>query len=298
VTFGLEKSILLCLLRGLLPIDGWLSNHAEHCGRNNHDNMGAKCLSRNPLSADISAAIDAVVLSGGSLFGLDAAGGVVSYLRGLGRGLRIGTANVPIAVQAITFDLLNGGNKDWGRMPPYWEMGWRAAEAASSELFSLGTFGGGFGATTVNLKGGLGSASTTTGRGYIVGAITVVNAAGTPKLDLPLQTARLVPSPAAFFEATALEIFGCATGVARQIWIRSLSTPKNRRIRTGASAVEASTTEAHLRRDDRVCRAAHHGRRVVAIHEGQARAVPSRRRSRMDGVVYFIVTHCLEPRRK
>jgi hypothetical protein len=77
-------------------------------------------------------------------------------------------------------------------------MGWRAAEAASSELFSLGTFGGGFGATTVNLKGGLGSASTTTGRGYIVGAITVVNAAGTPKLDLPLQTAWLVPSPAAF----------------------------------------------------------------------------------------------------
>jgi L-aminopeptidase/D-esterase-like protein len=123
-------------------------------------------------------AIDAAVLSGGSLFGLDAAGGVISYLRGLGRGLRIGTANIPIAVQAITFDLLNGGDKDWGRMPPYWELGWRAAEAASSGSFPLGTVGGGFGATTVNLKGGLGSASATTGRGYMVGAITVVNAAG------------------------------------------------------------------------------------------------------------------------
>jgi L-aminopeptidase/D-esterase-like protein len=123
-------------------------------------------------------AIDAAVLSGGSLFGLDAAGGVVSYLRGIGRGIRIGTANIPIAVQAITFDLLNGGDKDWGRMPPYWEMGWRAAEAASSESFALGTVGGGFGATTVNLKGGLGSASVMTGRGYMVGAITVVNAAG------------------------------------------------------------------------------------------------------------------------
>ena len=75
--------------------------------------------------------IDAVVLSGGSLFGLDAAGGVVSFLRGQGRGLMIGSVNVPIAVQAIAFDLLNGGDKDWGRMPPYWELGWQAAERAT-----------------------------------------------------------------------------------------------------------------------------------------------------------------------
>src|SRR5690606_33386413 len=58
--------------------------------------------------------LDAVVLSGGSLFGLDAAGGVVSYLRQQGRGVRIGPANVPIASQAIVFDLLNGGDKTWG----------------------------------------------------------------------------------------------------------------------------------------------------------------------------------------
>ena len=78
--------------------------------------------------------IDAVLLSGGSLFGLDAAGGAVSLLREQGRGMRIGTANVPIAVQAISFDLLNGGNKDWGRMPPYWELGWQATAAASADL--------------------------------------------------------------------------------------------------------------------------------------------------------------------
>ena len=122
--------------------------------------------------------VDAVVLSGGSLFGLDAAGGVVNYLRAQGVGVKIGTINIPIAVQAITFDLLNGGNKDWGRTPPYWEMGWTAAETAGSGPFPLGTAGGGYGATTANLKGGLGSASTTTRSGFTVGAIAVVNAVG------------------------------------------------------------------------------------------------------------------------
>ena len=121
--------------------------------------------------------IDAVLLSGGSLFGLDAAGGAVSFLREQGRGMRIGTANVPIAVQAISFDLLNGGNKDWGRMPPYWELGWQATAAASTH-FALGTAGGGYGATTATLKGGLGSASAITASGFTVGAIAVVNAVG------------------------------------------------------------------------------------------------------------------------
>lgn len=123
--------------------------------------------------------VDAVVLSGGSLFGLDAAGGVVGFLRTQGVGLKIGTAAIPVASQAITFDLLNGGDKDWGRMPPYWELGWTAAEHASGEAFALGTAGGGYGATTANLKGGLGSASATTRAGFTVGAVAVVNAVGT-----------------------------------------------------------------------------------------------------------------------
>lgn len=132
------------------------------------------------LEPEMSAeGLDAVVLSGGSLFGLDAAGGVVSYLRGLGRGLKIGSATIPVAAQAITFDLLNGGNKDWGRMPPYWEMGWQAARRAADGPFALGTVGGGYGATTATLKGGLGSASVVTHSGFTVGAIAVVNAVGT-----------------------------------------------------------------------------------------------------------------------
>jgi len=126
--------------------------------------------------------IDAVLLSGGSLFGLDAAGGAVSLLREQGRGWRIGTANVPIAVQAISFDLLNGGDKDWGRMPPYWELGWQATAAASAD-FALGTAGGGYGATTATLKGGLGSASAVTASGFTVGAIVVVNAVGSAVID-------------------------------------------------------------------------------------------------------------------
>ena len=122
--------------------------------------------------------LDGVVLSGGSVFGLDAAGGVISFLRCQGRGLNIGSAIVPVVAQAITFDLLNGGNKDWGRMPPYWELGRRAAAGATGGAFPMGSVGGGFGATTANLKGGLGSASTTTRSGFRVGAIVVVNAVG------------------------------------------------------------------------------------------------------------------------
>ena len=123
--------------------------------------------------------INAVLLSGGSLFGLDAAGGAVNYLREAGRGLQIGGVNIPIAVQAITFDLLNGGNKNWGQNPPYWQMGWDAVSNAKTGAFPLGSFGGGFGTTTSTLKGGLGSVSTTTASGIKVGAIAVVNSVGT-----------------------------------------------------------------------------------------------------------------------
>lgn len=122
--------------------------------------------------------VNAVILSGGSLFGLDAAGGVIGCLREKGVGVRIGSINIPIAVQAITFDLLNGGNKEWGRKPPYWDLGWQAAERATAGDFALGSVGGGYGTTTVTLKGGLGSASMVTASGFTVAAIAVVNAVG------------------------------------------------------------------------------------------------------------------------
>src|SRR5216683_4939710 len=93
--------------------------------------------------------IDAIALSGGSAFGLDAASGAQAYLRGIGRGYAVGTALVPLVPAAILFDLLNGGDKDWGRYPPYRELAFAAAENAAAN-FTLGSVGAGLGATTVN----------------------------------------------------------------------------------------------------------------------------------------------------
>ena len=122
--------------------------------------------------------IDGIALAGGSAFGLEAGGGVHAWLAGQGRGFAVGSANVPIVPGAICFDLLNGGDKKWGRFPPYRELGYAAAAAAASQNFSLGSVGAGYGATTANFKGGLGSASAKTGGGVRVGALAVVNAIG------------------------------------------------------------------------------------------------------------------------
>jgi len=121
--------------------------------------------------------IDAIALSGGSAFGLDAASGVQARLREQGRGFAVRTARVPIVPAAILFDLLSGGNKDWGRFPPYRELGYAAASSASSD-FALGSVGAGTGATTVNCRGGIGSASAQSPDGFLVGALAAVNAAG------------------------------------------------------------------------------------------------------------------------
>ncbi|MGH6708300.1 MAG: P1 family peptidase, partial [Bradyrhizobium sp.] len=108
------------------------------------------------LAANVEA-VDAITLSGGSALGLDAAGGVQAWLAEQGRGLRIREAVIPIVPGAICFDLLNGGNKAWGRFPPYRDLAYAAAGAAGTD-FALGSVGAGLGATTANLKGGLGSA--------------------------------------------------------------------------------------------------------------------------------------------
>lgn len=126
----------------------------------------------------VAEAVDALVLAGGSAFGLDAVGGVEAYLRRRGRGLVVGDARVPIVAGAILFDLLNGGDKSWGRYPPYREMAYEAAAAAEPGRFALGSVGAGYGATTVDLKGGLGSASAVTSAGHAVGAVVAVNALG------------------------------------------------------------------------------------------------------------------------
>jgi L-aminopeptidase/D-esterase-like protein len=122
--------------------------------------------------------VDAFVFSGGSVYGLDAAGGVQAALREQGRGMPIAGIVVPIVPQAIIFDLVNGGNKDWGVHSPYRELGLLAARGAAHGAFDLGTAGAGTGATTATLKGGLGSASAIAPTGHVVAALAVVNAVG------------------------------------------------------------------------------------------------------------------------
>jgi D-aminopeptidase len=128
--------------------------------------------------------VHAIVLSGGSALGLDAATGVQSFLREKGIGFAVGAALVPIVPQAILFDLNNGGDKDWGRHPPYRDMAYEAAANASQD-FALGSAGAGYGATVawkqpgLRMMGGLGSASCVLEDGITIGALAAVNAAGT-----------------------------------------------------------------------------------------------------------------------
>lgn len=122
--------------------------------------------------------VHGLVLSGGSAFGLDAASGVQAWLREGGVGFAVGDVRVPIVPGAILFDLLNGGDKDWGRLPPYAELGYQAAQNASAD-FGIGSAGAGFGATTAVLRGGLGSASQSLDDGTVIGALVAVNPAGT-----------------------------------------------------------------------------------------------------------------------
>jgi L-aminopeptidase/D-esterase-like protein len=130
--------------------------------------------------------VDAVVLSGGSAYGLAAADGVMGWLEEHGRGVAMDGGVVPIVPAAVVFDLPVGG---WDRRPTA-EFGYAAAESAS-EAVALGTVGAGTGARVGVLKGGVGTASITlTDIGVTVGAIVVVNAAGDavdPATGLPWQ---------------------------------------------------------------------------------------------------------------
>ncbi|HVH74762.1 MAG TPA: P1 family peptidase [Stellaceae bacterium] len=121
--------------------------------------------------------IDAVALSGGSAFGLDAAAGVMEGLAAMGRGFAVGPARVPIVPAAILFDLNFPGRRPWAGAPPYRTLG-RQATAAAGRDFALGNMGAGLGANAGRLKGGIGSASFELRAGGMVGAIVAVNSWG------------------------------------------------------------------------------------------------------------------------
>ncbi|EDM31529.1 peptidase S58, DmpA [Roseovarius sp. TM1035] len=218
--------------------------------------------------------VDALVLSGGSAFGLDAASGVADGLRDEGRGFAVGDVRVPIVPGAILFDLLNGGDKAW-RENPYKGLG-RKALAGRSEDFAIGSTGAGTGATTANLRGGLGSASVVLPSGVTVGALVAVNALG---------SATVGDGPefwAAPFERGAE--FG-GRGVARA-YPDPLQAPtkmaQHGNTTIGIIATDAALTQAQCTR------------LAVAAHDGFARAlVPSH--TLMDGDAIFALATGAHP---
>ncbi len=130
--------------------------------------------------------IHAIVLSGGSAMGLDAASGVVASLKRMGRGFPVAKdVSVPIVPAAILFDLLNGGEKSCIRKHTYFEFGEKAVFNASCE-FPLGSVGAGTGAKAGTLKGGIGTSSlvqkSVNSIGFTVGALAVTNSFGSVTL--------------------------------------------------------------------------------------------------------------------
>lgn len=223
------------------------------------------------LAPDKSVAqVDALVLSGGSAFGLEACSGVMEALHAAGRGFQVGSARVPIAPGAILFDLLNGGNKDWDQNP-YNALG-RAAFANAAQEFALGSYGAGNGATTATLKGGLGSASFVLESGYTIGALVAANPVGT------------VTTPGErHFWAAPFEIDGefGALGLDPTAGFATLPTK--------LTAAEGANTTLAIVATDAPLTKAQCKRLAVASHDGIARAiVPAH--TPMDGDLVFALS--------
>ncbi|QYK41710.1 MAG: P1 family peptidase [Paracoccaceae bacterium] len=211
-------------------------------------------------------AVDALVLSGGSAFGLAACDGVMAGLAAIGRGFAVGPARVPIVPGAIVFDLLNGGAKDW-RDNPYPALG-RAALAAAGEGFALGSAGAGLGAMTGRWKGGLGSASAVLATGHVVGALVVVNALG---------SATVGDGP--HFHAAPWEIGNEFGGLGLPAAFPATDEPPPRKRLGEATTIAVVATDAALTK-------AQAQRMAVAAHDGMARAlVPSH--TPLDGDLVF-----------
>ena len=211
--------------------------------------------------------VDAIFLSGGSAFGLDAGTGVMQALRKAGRGFAVGPVRVPIVPGAIVFDLLNGGDKDWSESP-YPRLGREAFDSAARD-FTLGTIGAGYGAMTGFLKGGLGSSSCVLPSGLTVGALVVVNALGQATVG---ETPHFWAAP--WEEGTEFGGLGPAPMVPQD-------APLPRKRLGEATTIAIVATDATLTKPQ-----AH--RMAVAAHDGMARAlVPSH--APLDGDLVFSI---------
>jgi len=203
--------------------------------------------------------VDAIALSGGSAFGLETGGGVQAWLAEQGRGFRVRDALIPIVPGAILFDLLNGGDKTWGRFSPYRDLGYAAAASAGTD-FALGSVGAGLGATTANFKGGLGSASATTSNGVKVAAIVAVNAVGSVTVgDGP------------WFWAAPFEVNGEFGG--RGLPDTFTEDMLTMRIKGGPAASERENTTIGLVVTDATLTKAQAKRLAMIAHTGLARAI-------------------------
>ena len=208
---------------------------------------------------------DALVLSGGSAFGLDAASGVADALRAQGRGVVVGEQNVPLVPTDILFDLVNSGDKAW-RQNPYNRLGAEALAAAGPD-FALGSHGAGTGAMIADLKGGLGSASAMWG-GLTVGALVAVNALG-----------QVIVGDGPHFWAAPYEMEGEFGGRGMAATFGTAAVP------TLKGGDDRNTTIAIVATDARLTQA-QATRMAVAAHDGMARAIwPSH--TPMDGDVVF-----------
>jgi L-aminopeptidase/D-esterase-like protein len=227
--------------------------------------------------------VDAFVLSGGSVFGLDAAGGVQAWLRAQGRGFNIRGVNVPIVPQAIIFDLLNGGDKDWGLFSPYRDLGHAAASAASHGDFALGTVGAGAGGTTATVKGGTGSASAVTGQGHVVGAIVAVNAVGAPTIG-----------DGAHFWAAPYEIGGEFGGRGWPSGITQADLAMRIKGRPAPPSEVAPATTIAVVATDATLTKSQVKRLAIMANDGLARAIlPAH--APMDGDTVFAAATCQRP---
>lgn len=217
--------------------------------------------------------VDALVLAGGSAFGLDACSGVTDALRAAGRGFRVGPASIPLVPGAILFDLLNGGAKDWTDNP-YPALGRAAFDTAATD-FALGSHGAGTGALTAMHKGGIGSASFMLDSGITVGALVAVNPVGS------------VTTPdSRHFWAAPFEV-GEEYGGLGTDPRGGLGGPYDSL--KGALAARANTTIAIVATDAALTKTQCH-RLAVAAHDGIARAVVPAHTPH-DGDLVFAVSH-------
>lgn len=217
--------------------------------------------------------IDALVLSGGSAFGLDACSGVSDGLRSAGRGFRAGDARVPIVPGAILFDLLNGGDKGWAENP-YRDLG-RTAFRNADHMFRIGTEGAGHGALTGTVKGGLGSASAQLAD-FTIGALVAVNPVGS-----------VCPEHSRHFWAAPFEQEGEFGGLGPDPRGGHSGRIFGHKV-TGKARSQQNTTLAIIATDAALTKAECH-RLAIAAHDGIARAiVPAH--TPFDGDLVFAVS--------